>query len=262
MRKSDLAPRTEANSLVLWKLTPPGAPTLSAPSSVSSYTVSFGALVQAAKYYVVACNSAGCGSNSNVVIVTVSLTGGGGCKTCAPTKQSQTTAPGSSTPGTSASSTTLTATSVRLTVLYTYTATGYLAQLSNATDTTQVYWTANSEDAFGQITQETYGNGIVSNIAHADPLGRTTGNDGEAFQYDLLTRLTQAQVTNGSVVQPAIAYSYDALGDITYKSDTGTYTYGGGAAPHAVTSISGPSGGSYSYDADGNMVNRNGTTIT
>lgn len=62
-------------------------------------------------------------------------------------------------------------------------------------------------------------------------------------------------------MQPAVSYSYDALGDITYKSDTGTYSYGGGAGPHAVTSISGPAGGSYGYDADGNMINRNGTTI-
>lgn len=68
-------------------------------------------------------------------------------------------------------------------------------------------------------------------------------------------------MTDGSGAQPAVSYSYDALGDITYKSDTGTYTYGGGAGPHAVTSISGPAGGSYGYDADGNMTNRNGTAI-
>lgn len=82
---------------------------------------------------------------------------------------------------------------------------------------------------FGQITQETYGNGVVSNIAHADPLGRitgitsgslqnlsyawdalgnltsrsdnlSTGNVSESFGYDLLNRLTQAQVTNSSGV--------------------------------------------------------------
>ncbi|HKU17653.1 MAG TPA: RHS repeat-associated core domain-containing protein, partial [Candidatus Saccharimonadales bacterium] len=50
--------------------------------------------------------------------------------------------------------------------------------------------------------------------------------------------------------------------DITSKSDTGSYAYGSGAGPHAVTSISGPAGGSYGYDADGNMTNRNGTAIT
>ncbi|HKU17656.1 MAG TPA: RHS repeat-associated core domain-containing protein [Candidatus Saccharimonadales bacterium] len=150
---------------------------------------------------------------------------------------------------------------------------------------------ANPIIAFGQVTQETYGNGVVSTIAHNDPLGRitgiqsdslqnmsygwdalgnltsrsdnlSTGNVSEVFQYDILNRLLSAQVTNGSGVQPAITYGYDALGDITSKSDTGTYTYGGGAGPHAVTSISGPAGGTYSYDADGNMVNRNGTTIT
>ena len=90
---------------------------------------------------------------------------------------------------------------------------------------------ANPAYAFGQIAQETYGNGAVStSLAHADPLGRitgisstsgsntlqgwsyhwdalgnltsransATGNESEAFQYDLLNRLTSAQVTNGS----------------------------------------------------------------
>ncbi|MGH8378508.1 MAG: RHS repeat-associated core domain-containing protein, partial [Gammaproteobacteria bacterium] len=190
-----------------------------------------------------------------------------------------------------------TTTYARLTVLYTYTATGYLQQLSNALYPSQVFWTGNSEDAFGQVASENYGGGLISStIAHSDPLGRITGisstsgsttlqglsyqwdalgnltsrsdsttangNQSEQFQYDLLNRLTSAQVTDSGGVQPAVTYGYDALGDITSKSDTGTYSYGGGAGPHAVTSISGAAGVSYAYDADGNMTNRNGTTIT
>ena len=58
-----------------------------------------------------------------------------------------------------------------------------------------------------------------------------------------------------------MTYSYDALGDITYKSDTGSYSYAG-SGPHAVTSVTGPAPGTYAYDADGNMTNRNGTNIT
>lgn len=68
----------------------------------------------------------------------------------------------------------------------------------------------------------------------------SSGNVSESFGYDISNRLTSAQVTDGGGVQPAIAYGYDALGDITSKSDTGTYSYGSSASPHAVTSISGP----------------------
>ncbi|HVA55040.1 MAG TPA: RHS repeat-associated core domain-containing protein [Gammaproteobacteria bacterium] len=179
-----------------------------------------------------------------------------------------------------------------LAVQYTYTATGYLQQISNAVDNAQVFWTADSQDAFGQITQETYGSGVlVSNITtNVDPMGRITGittgtlqnltyqwdhlgnlisradnlnsgNVSESFQYDLLNRLTSAQVTNGNGVQQPVSYTYDALGDITSKSDTGTYTYGGTAGPHAVTSIVGSQGGTYQYDTDGNMTHRINTAI-
>lgn len=188
---------------------------------------------------------------------------------------------------------------VRLSVAYTYTATGYLEQLSNAVNG-EVYWSVGDDgaltgamDAFGSLLQETYGNGVVSEIAHADPEDRITGitsglngggslqdlgyhwdalgnllerSDGmqgtsEGFEYDVLNRLISAQVTNSSGVQPAVTYAYNALGNLTSKSDTGTYTYGQGAGPHAVTSIVGPAGGTYSYDADGNMTDRNGTVI-
>ncbi|MGH9438658.1 MAG: hypothetical protein ACRD22_12395, partial [Terriglobia bacterium] len=48
---------------------------------------------------------------------------------------------------------------------------------------------------------------------------------------------------------------------LPFASDRGTYTYGGnGAGPHAVTSID--DGSSYGYDADGEMTNDNGKTLT
>ncbi len=128
-----------------------------------------------------------------------------------------------------------------------------------------------NNDPLGRITGilSTNGSGNVQNLSYQwDALGNlisrtdTLHSASEAFGYDLLNRLTSAQVTNGSGVQPAVSYAYDALGDITSKSDTGSYTYGQGAGPHAVTSIAGPQGGTYAYDADGNMVNRNGTLIT
>ncbi|MGH8313205.1 MAG: hypothetical protein ACRER9_07955 [Gammaproteobacteria bacterium] len=50
-----------------------------------------------------------------------------------------------------------------------------MQQLSNAEDSSQVFWTADALDAFNQIFQETYGNGVVSSISHNDPEGRITG---------------------------------------------------------------------------------------
>ena len=85
----------------------------------------------------------------------------------------------------------------------------------------------------------------------------------EDFYYDALNRLTSA-VKHDGVTQ---SVEYDALGNITYKSDVGTYYYGqGGNRPHAVSSIDtstatnpisqnifDPSGG-YQYDANGNII--------
>ena len=47
------------------------------------------------------------------------------------------------------------------------------------------------------------------------------------------------------------SYNYDALGNIEFKSDVGSYLYGaGGAGPHAVTSAGAKN---YFYDANGNL---------
>ena len=45
------------------------------------------------------------------------------------------------------------------------------------------------------------------------------------------------------------------MGNITYKSNTGTYYYGQNAGAQAVTTIKTPSGAlTYSYDANGNQT--------
>jgi YD repeat-containing protein len=69
------------------------------------------------------------------------------------------------------------------------------------------------------------------------------GNDiRDDFLYDNLNRLTQSKTTTGSTI--TVNVTYDALGNITSKSDIGTYTYGttdacGSAGPQAVKSVSG-----------------------
>ncbi len=84
----------------------------------------------------------------------------------------------------------------------------------------------------------------------------------EIFSYDELNRLTRSLLNNTANAQLLrnLNYQYDPLGNITYSSEVGTYTYatGPGARPHAVQSISGQAGKTinpvYSYDANGNIA--------
>ena len=78
----------------------------------------------------------------------------------------------------------------------------------------------------------------------------------EAFSYDNLNRLVRTQV----VGEPAQAVRYDALGNITYKSGVGHYSYGAGdAGPHAVTTAGSHT---YTYDGNGNRLTGAGRTLT
>ncbi len=76
------------------------------------------------------------------------------------------------------------------------------------------------------------------------------------FGYDALDRLVSAVVT-GTLGYTQV-YTYDAIGNLLGKSDAGTYTYPtsgvGTVRPHAVTATT--NGGSFGYDANGNMVTR------
>jgi RHS repeat-associated protein len=166
-----------------------------------------------------------------------------------------------------------------------YTDRGHLSEVRNAADQ-RVYWRAEAINARGQLEQFTLGNQVqtrrmfdaatgflesvtsqstasgaaiqdltyrfdeVGNLLErADPLH---GLD-ETFSYDSLNRLTRSQV--GS--QLAVSLAYDDTGNILFKSDVGTYTYGeSGAGPHAVTSIAQPGQSirRYGYDANGNRI--------
>ena len=160
-----------------------------------------------------------------------------------------------------------------------------------------VFWTANSADAEMHLTGATAGNGVVTtntfdantgrltnvragsnnSVAAFDYTWDTIGNlseraDGyqgtfEFFCYDALNRLTNSAIGNTAASCTSSGtgittktIGYDALGDITSRSDVGTYSYpaAGQAQPHAVASIAGTVNGaanpSYSYDADGNLT--------
>ena len=181
---------------------------------------------------------------------------------------------------------------------------GLLATATDATDTTAtcgstcVLWTANQMNSFGQITQETLGNGVVMNRSY-DPvtswLTKTTGGVGggaallnqsylqdedgnviqrqnnnvpltESFGYDHDNRLTCSALA-ATCTTSNVAYDGGAAGPGNISSQIGiSYTYPapGQQRPHAVTSIIGTFGGivnpSFSYDANGNMTARASTT--
>jgi RHS repeat-associated protein len=168
---------------------------------------------------------------------------------------------------------------------------GYLSEVRRVADNA-LYWQANTLNARGQLEKATLGNGLITNqqfnpqtgllnaiqtgpassvaqtqnLAYVfDAIGNLSSradknqNLTEAFAYDALNRLTSAQVT-GLAAQ---TMQYNALGNITFKSDVGSYTYGqNGAGPHAVTAISGGISANFTYDANGNRISSNGGTIS
>lgn len=185
-----------------------------------------------------------------------------------------------------------------------YNAFGYLKEVRRAdSGRNDVYWQADRYDASGRIDGEFYGNGTVNDRIYSAATGRllgaavgrgietgppysiqylsythdqmgnvntrhdaVTGREERFYSttpgdgYDGLDRLKVHTVVGGGTV----TVSYDAMGNITAKSDVGTYSYGANAGPHAVTGVSGGPLGpqSYTYDANGNMTGGGGRTIT
>ncbi|MGV8137733.1 MAG: FG-GAP-like repeat-containing protein [Mangrovibacterium sp.] len=147
-----------------------------------------------------------------------------------------------------------------------YDTNGYLTEIRRVSDS-QVLWVAQEANARGQLTQMLLGNGLVTektfnpntgfieNIhtgtiqnmgfqwdARGNLLQRSNSlkSRTEDFTYDNLDRLETSTV-NG---YPTISVDYDALGNITSKSDvaTGTFTYGLNAGPNALTRVNGNTG--------------------
>lgn len=160
---------------------------------------------------------------------------------------------------------------------------GYLSEIQR-TDLNITVWKTNTFNAKGQLLQQTFGNGLVTNKTYDpntgymtaaqtatvqdltfvfDALGNLTERQDlkvgakENFTYDSLNRLKTATVLG----QSPVTVHYDFIGNITSRSDVGTYTYGVGAGPHAVTSITGPKANTYVYDAAGNRISSNSGTI-
>ncbi len=79
-------------------------------------------------------------------------------------------------------------------------------------------------------------------------------NRNQTFTYDLLNRLTRAE----SPSYTPIDFTYSKTGNILTNSRVGTYSYNPLPHPRAVKTAG---SNTYTYDANGNMITRNGSTI-
>lgn len=93
----------------------------------------------------------------------------------------------------------------------------------------------------------------TGNITSIFDLSGTNAYAKTFFTYDNLYRLTSASTTNATTTNWIQTYAYNDLGNITSKSDVGSYTYAGTgwANPHAPTTINGVT---YTYDKAGNLT--------
>jgi RHS repeat-associated protein len=95
----------------------------------------------------------------------------------------------------------------------------------------------------------------VGNITEIAENASTTAYRNVVYQYDDLHRLTRASSTRATS-NYLETYSYNAIGNLTNKSDLGSYNYtgtttGSFANPHAATSIAGTG---LAYDNNGNLL--------
>lgn len=101
-----------------------------------------------------------------------------------------------------------------------------------------------------------YGYDASGNISSIQDNVTPTRN--QVFEYDQWSRLTKATGKYGTE-----NYSYSDSGNLLTKGDY-TYTYGSGSHVNAVTTVTSSNTGTmtYSYDAVGNMIYRNGDTLS
>ncbi|MFT4190003.1 MAG: RHS repeat-associated core domain-containing protein [Comamonas sp.] len=75
----------------------------------------------------------------------------------------------------------------------------------------------------GNLLKHSYGHDSLGNLASR--IDSATGTQ-ESFVYDTLNRLTQYTLLGGAISPPKIIETrYDTRGNLTYKSDVGTYSY-------------------------------------
>lgn len=178
-----------------------------------------------------------------------------------------------------------------------YNSYGYLCRLTDnsgshtcsSTADSHVLYTVNTRDAELHLTRATAGNGVITDQTFDPDTGliatQRAGTSGaiasfdytfdvignlrvradnnqsytERFCYDNLNRLTNYAIAASCTGSSTKTVAYNDIGNITSKSDSGSYGYpsAGTARPHAVSSITGTVDGVtnplYAYDANGNL---------
>lgn len=94
---------------------------------------------------------------------------------------------------------------------------------------------------------------LVGNIITIQDYSGHNGAASTSHQYDNLYRLTRASSTDAVTTNWLQTYAYNDIGNITSKSDVGSYTYAGTGFinPHAPTQVGAVD---YSYDKAGNLL--------
>lgn len=166
-----------------------------------------------------------------------------------------------------------------------------LQSVTDISDTPNVaVWTANSTNVAGQITQETLGNNVVTSRAFdavtgwlnsvQSGVGGGYALQNQGFLADQVGNLTQRQDNNLGLTENSyydadyrltstklnsaqnLAIGYDQMGNITSRSDianAAAWTYDPTHKHQATTMAN--SGLTYTYDANGNVTNRGGSSI-
>jgi len=161
----------------------------------------------------------------------------------------------------------------------------------------KVHYKINKLTSYGQVADATFGNSVrtvigydnagfigsirsgrygryyagdAQNISYSyDKLGNVLNRDDysisskqikDSFIYDAMDRLTSVNMNTNvtHAERTSTTYRYNSIGNMTYKSGLGTYTYYADK-PHAIKKVGTRN---YTYDNVGNMTNRNGDIIT
>ncbi len=157
-----------------------------------------------------------------------------------------------------------------------------------------VFWAANTVNPRGEVTQETLGNGVITNrnfdavtgwmSSIQAGVGGGTGLQNQSYLYDFVGNVTQRQnntlgltesfcydniyrmdhstLTGVCTGATNLQMTYDATSNITSRSDIASgaaWTYST-THKHQVLQA-GDSGHTYTYDANGNAITRNGYSI-
>ncbi len=177
---------------------------------------------------------------------------------------------------------------------------GQLSHIVDLVSNDEVY-RVNAQNARGQLTSISLGNGSTATYDYDSQTGRLRGQFAstltgtqiqsveydwdsvgnldyrhntsgsrditETFEYDTLNRLETSTLSGPGISTSVNSVTYNSIGNIRTKTGIGLYTYGqNGAGPHAVSSTA--DGVSYYYDANGNLTsdtavgNLGGRTIT